>query len=92
MSITKLKNIIEGIPYNILIDFVEHPWFRGDFEILWNKDNNIDDLKNGEGNTFQVEYYRDGVEHEGYFIVNVDNGCGEMITTFFNMDKEVKEI
>lgn len=90
MSIDKLKNILDSIPCKVMIDFIESSWMRSESEIYWNWDNNLHHLVSGSGNTCVVEYYRGGIEHQGYFIVNAEDGCGETNTMFFNLSAEVK--
>lgn len=90
MSIIKLKEILDEIDYPVLMEFVDSMWYQRPYEIYWNDQENKDDLENGDGHTYSVEVLGGRKEHDGYLIVNADNGCGETITYFFNLSKEVK--
>lgn len=91
MSISKLKEILNEIDYPVLMEIVDCMWTRMDgCGIYWNTDNNIDDLEEGDNNTYSTEDFEGELEFDGYLVVNGNNGCGQTITYFFNLSKEVK--
>lgn len=88
-DIDKLFEIIEQISYSVLVEKVDCIWTTDGYEISWNRDDNKDDLVVGDGNTYSGEI-REGFRHyNGYFVCNVDCGCGAMVTMFFNLEKKV---
>lgn len=90
MSVKVLKEILEEIDHPVLIEIVDCIWSGGEFEYSWNTDDDVDDLENGDGDTYSVEV-RGGVsEYDGYLVINADTGCGETVTYLFNLEKEVK--
>lgn len=90
MSIKKLKEILDEIDYPVLMEIVDNHWFGSGHDILWNGDDNIKDLEDGDGNTYSTQLFEGTYEYDGYLVVNGDNGCGQTITYFFNLSKEVK--
>lgn len=87
MSVSKLKEILDEIQYPILVEIVDHEWFKDSYpSICWNTKGDFDDLSN----TFSVETIGSGTNYDGYFIINAYSGCGEAVTYFFNLSKEVK--
>ncbi len=91
MGISKLKEILEEIDYPVLMEIVESCWFRDDYPcVCWNSDDELGELEAGDGNTYSCETIGAGVEHDGYFVINAHTGCGETVTYFFNLSKEVK--
>lgn len=55
--------------------YEEAPWLIEDGELVYNTDNNIDDLKETQGKTYGG-YAKSMTEKEGYVIFEVDSGCG----------------
>ena len=92
MSVNKLKEILDEIDYPVLMEIVDCLWCReeGECELYWNTDNVIVDLEDRDGDTYSTEAFEGWVEHNGYLVVNGHNGCGQTITYFFNLSKEVK--
>lgn len=90
MSISKLKEILDQIDYPVLMEIIDTCWNLDHFEIHWNTDDDEDDLENGDGNTYSVELFEATEEYDGYLVANGNNGCGQTITYFFNLSKEVK--
>ena len=90
MSIKKLQKILDEIDYTVLMEIVDHAWRRDEYRVEWNTDNNLDDLEGGDGDTYSVEMYESTAEYDGYLVVNAHTGCGETVTYFFNLSKEVK--
>lgn len=90
MSINKLKEILDAIDYPVLMEIVDCCWTVDHFEIHWNTDDDEDDLENGDGNTYSIEMFESANDYGGYLVVNGNNGCGQTITYFFNLSKEVK--
>ena len=91
-SIKTLKKIFDEIDYSCYVEFVDCIWMfmnDGD-EIYYNTDDSVEDLENEDGNTYNL-YIREGShKHDNYLIVNGDDSCGNTITYFFNLEKEIK--
>ena len=92
MSINKLKEILDEIDYPVLMEIVDYSWCRDGTYYYYscNDEDNPEDLENEDGNTYSTEAFEGWVEHGGYLVVNGNNGCGQTITYFFNLSKEVK--
>lgn len=90
MSIAKLKEILDEIEYPVLMEIVDYIWCKGEFEIRWNTDNNEYDLEIWERKTYAVELLEGYHTYDGYLVANGDDGCGQTITYFFDLSKEVK--
>ena len=90
MSIKALKKIIDEINLPLMVEIIEDIWYQSCEGVTWNTDNFKEDLENGDDNTYSVEVRGDSEKYDGYLVVNGDNGCGETITYFFNLSKEVK--
>lgn len=90
MSIKKLREILNQIDHPIYVEIVDCCWVEDGFDIHWNTDDNEDDLENGDGNTYSMESVGGQSEYDGYRVVNGHTGCGETVTYFFNLEKEVK--
>jgi hypothetical protein len=90
MSVSKLKEILLEIDHPVYIDIIDSCWYIDYFDIAWNTDDNEEDLENGDGNTYSVETKGAHSEYDGYLVVNADTGCGETVTYFFNLEREVK--
>ena len=90
-SIETLKKIFDEIDYPCYIEFVDCVWmYNGNNGIYYNTDDSVRDMEYEEGMTYSLEFRDGSHEHEGYLIVNGDTGCGDTVTYFFNLDKEIK--
>ena len=87
-----LKEILNGIDYPVMVEVIDDIWYQSGWAITWNTDNSEEDLERGDNNTYyvEVETQNGSQEYDGYLVVNGDNGCGDTITYFFNLSKEVK--
>lgn len=90
MSVKVLKEILEEIDHPVLIEIIDCMWCADKVEAHWNKDDNKDDLMEGEGSSYSVEIRGSTSEYDGYLVLNADTGCGETVTYLFNLEKEVK--
>lgn len=92
MSVSKLKEILDEIDYPVLMEIVDCAWCReaGGWDFHWNTDNIIVDLDDRDGATYSMEAIEGSTEYEGHLVVNGHNGCGQTITYFFNLSKEVE--
>ena len=90
MSVKKLQKILDEIDYPVMLEIVECMWTRQPWEVKWNLDDNKEDLENGYANTYSCETRGCSSEYDGYLVVNSGTDCGETITYFFNLSKEVK--
>jgi hypothetical protein len=92
MSVSKLKEILDEIDYPVLTEIVDCVWCHGEGEndFFWNTEDSLADLEYCDGDTYSTEAFEGEVEYDGYLVVNGNNGCGQTITYFFNLSKEVK--
>lgn len=86
-----LRSHISDINYPISIDFIEDMWSFNSSEVYWNGDNNLDDMLNGDGETYTCEYNEGWHKQDGCFFFNCDNGCGDTFTRVFLEDKLVED-
>ena len=89
MSISRLKEILDEIEYPLLMEIIDCTWFREGDNFFWNEDS-LADLEDQDGNTYGTEAFEGWVEYYDYLVVNGHNGCGQTITYFFNLSKEVQ--
>jgi hypothetical protein len=90
MSVSKLKEVLDAIDCPIMVEIVECMWVRRPWEVKWNLDDSKEDLENGDDNTYSCGTRGCSSEYDGYLVVNGDTCCGQTITYFFNLSKEVK--
>ena len=92
MSIKKLQKILDEIDYPVLMEVIDCAWCReeGENDLFWNTENILVDLEDRDGETYSTEAFEGWDEFDGYLVVNGHNGCGQTITYFFNLSKEVK--
>ena len=92
MSVKKLQKILDEIDYPVLMEIIDTCWCReeGENDFFWNTDNILVDLEDRDGDTYSTEAFEGWDEFDGYLVVNGHNGCGQTITYFFNLSKEVK--
>lgn len=89
-QVETLFDILGKINYPCLVEKQEGIWFIRDNVIYWNEDDNEDDLMNEEGETYSG-YMPEGYKVFGdYLVVNIDTQTSTLVTTFFKMDKEIK--
>lgn len=72
-------------------DLTEYIWYETDGnQILWNGENNLDDLYNETGDTYcEIINSNDG-EIDGYVIYNISDSCGGSGQCIFALDKQVE--
>lgn len=90
MSVKKLQKILDEIDYPVMVEIIESTWTQSPDEVQWNEDDNREHLENGDDNTYSCDTRGCSSEYDGYLVVNGDTGCGETVTYFFNLSKEVK--
>lgn len=92
MSVSELKEILDGIDYPVLMEIVDCVWHIDEegWDFRWNTANNLQDMADGEGFTYSMEAIEGSTKYDNYLVVNGNNGCGQTITYFFNLSKEVK--
>ena len=92
MSVNRLREILDQIQYPVLMEEVDCIWQRdcNRGEITWNRDDSLEDLRNGDGETYSIEPIGECCEYDGYLFINAATGCGETVTYFFNLQREVK--
>lgn len=91
--LSDLKELVEEIKEKdgicLSLDFIHHTWARSEFDIYWNTDDNLEELLNGEGNTYSVERRSELQTTGDYLCVTGDNGCGEQYSCMFYLPMEV---
>ena len=92
MSVNRLREILDQIQYPVLMEEVDCIWQRdcNRGEITWNRDDSLEDLRNGDGETYSIETSGTGFEYDGYLFINADTGYSSIATYFFNLEKEMK--
>jgi len=90
MSVKKLQKILDEIDYPVMVEVVDCIWANMGVAIYWNTDDNKSALEYLLGETFGLEVTTSETTYDGYLVVNGDTGCGETVTYFFNLSKEVK--
>jgi hypothetical protein len=89
-KVEQLRVLLSEMHYPSMMEVLNCAWYRnGEEEIHWNTDDNLEDLENGDGDTYcgsQTESY---TEWEGYLVVNLDTDMGYWMTYLFPLDKEV---
>lgn len=88
MSVAKLFEIITEIDYYVNVEIVDCVWYQSGGSFMWNTDGIVSDLIEGDGNTYSGESTMRGKVYDGYYVVNLDNGCGDTLTYFFDLSKE----
>lgn len=89
-DVQKLKELIDKIPYAILIEVQDCMWYQDGNEIYWNSEFNSGDLYNGDGDSYSGWMREGSSKWEGYLVTNLDMSIGTMVTYLFPLDKEVK--
>lgn len=84
-----LKKLLEDMNYTSMMAVTNCVWCRGD-EFQWNTDDNIEDLVDGAGETYNGYQTEGWVEFDGYLVVNLDTEQGYWVTYLFDISKEVK--
>jgi hypothetical protein len=88
-KIEQLKELLSDMEYPSMMEVVDAAWFRDNEEFHWNTDHNVEDLYNGDGNTYSGYQTESYTEWEGYLVVNLDTLVGYWMTYLFPLDKEV---
>lgn len=85
----KIKELTEEIQYSVLLETHECAWYQTQDEIHWNTDSNLEELYEGNGSTYSEEFTEGAHIQDGCYFVNLDNGCGQTITSVFLESLEV---
>ena len=89
-DIKLLKSLFDKIDYPCYVQFVETVWtFDSEHVIFYNTDDDQEDLENQDGETYSVDLREGWIKHDGYLVVNCGDGCGNTITHFFKLEKEI---
>lgn len=88
-KVDKLFSVLDTIKYPLLMSKIDHIWTTQEDSVLWNGDDNVQDLLNGDGVTYQGYVPEGGVEWGGYWVCNVDTSTGVLETLFFDLKKKV---
>lgn len=89
-EVETLFKVMKGVDYPVLLEKVDCIWMRVNDSIIWNTDNDEDDLLNQDGNTYDGYAPEGFVEYKGYLVCNIDGGIGTLVTMFFELNKEIK--
>lgn len=75
----------------LINDNTDSVWFNDNGEILWNTDGNVDDLYEGDGDTYSgyVSSNNFETQSDGYILIEMSNDCGG---TTFNLFKLVNKV
>lgn len=66
------------------------PWTETESEVIYNKENNTEDLLGGDGETYSGEI-RNRAEFDKYVIFDLDSGCGWDYQIIFSLENKVEE-
>ncbi len=70
--------------------FLGDPWFVHDNgAVSWNSENNIDDLINGDGQTYTESSYEDSVEIDGHVLFTLGDSCGGQGQVIFSLNNKI---
>ena len=76
-----MKKFVDNIPFEMYLEYRDTEWYKSNESIYWYSDETV--------------YF---LEHNGrlsrngdYLVANLDNGCGEVITTIFPSSKQIGE-
>ena len=71
-------------------DVIEQIWFEDSHGVVsWNGENNIDDLLNGDGNTYSGEIRIEGIEIDGHVLYTLNNDCGGEEQVIFSIANKI---
>jgi len=91
-TIKKLINATEVMEehFPVLVEYYDCIWEFVDYEVVWNIEDIEDELSAREGETYSGEVHRGQYEiGDDYCIFNLNNGCGDIITTIFSTKKRI---
>lgn len=70
--------------------FLDDPWFvHNNGAVSWNSENNIEDLIEGDGQTYTEESYGESVEIDGYVLFTLGDSCGGQGQVIFNLNNKI---
>lgn len=70
--------------------FLEQIWFEQKYgNVHWNGENNIDDLINGDGDTYSGDVRAGAVEVDGYVLYTLGNDCGGESQLVFKLSNKI---
>lgn len=70
--------------------FLEEIWFEHcNGSVSWNSENSIDDLINGDGQTYCEESYADSVEIDGFVLFTLGDSCGGQGQVIFKLSNKI---
>lgn len=73
-------------------DFTECNWYESGCDaVYWTEEDNLDDLFNGDGETYSGEILGTPIELDGFVMFLIDNGCGDKYQAIFSLDKKQDE-
>ena len=83
-----LKLLEDALPdYPILLGYNDCIFYIDGSEIIYNTDNNKEDLFNGDGNTYGGYLPEGFSSNDKYLVANVDTQTGCWVTEIFNIGK-----
>lgn len=85
-KLIELNKEFDGI---LIEDRTNAVWYKDDDYTCWNTDGNLDELYDGEGNTYSGDSLWLSVEDANYYLTQIDSGCGESYFVLFKKDNQV---
>lgn len=83
---------------NLFKDHINFPddhtdicWTYTHEEVRYNTGNNVDDLMNGDGETYSGEDKLGEIVIDNYVLYTLDSGCGYDYQAIFSVDKKVDQ-
>ena len=69
-------------------DFTEVVWYEDNGTVCWNSDGSVEDLVNGNGDTYQCEIRGGGIVIDKYIMFLLDSGCGYNYQAIFSLNNK----
>lgn len=88
-KVEQLKRLLTDMDYQPMIEVLNCSWYRSDNDFTWNTDDNLDDLHNGDGNTYSGYEVEGAAIFDNHVVVNLDTQMGYWVTHLFPLSKEV---
>lgn len=82
--VTLFKDDVE-VPDN----YTDCCWYKDSGSIIVNEDDDVNELMQGDGDTYHFDVYGSPIEKDGILLYKLYNCCGEKFQAFFSLDKKV---
>ncbi len=79
--------------FTLEFELCEHVWcrFGGHTSLVYNSDDNEEDMLDQVGNTYSLDIRRVAYEDDDFYKIYADDGCGEKYYMIFLKEKEIFE-